>query len=60
MNKIFKYIDDFVDEYRIPFTMYISGFKHHEIAEEMDIPVGTVKSRIFFVRKKLQEALAVE
>jgi len=53
MNGMFKYVDDFVDEYRIPFSMHISGFKYYEIAEKMNLPIGTIKSRIFFVRKKI-------
>lgn len=44
-------------EYRIPFSMHVSGFKYREIAEKLDLPLGTVKSRIFFTRKKLQEEL---
>jgi len=57
MNEIIKCINDFTDDYRIPFSMHISGFKYHEIAEKMDLPIGTVKSRIFFTRKRLQETL---
>ena len=37
--------------------MHYQGFKYEEIAQELDIPLGTVKSRIFFARKKLQEGL---
>ena len=44
-------------EYRIPFTMYVAGFKYREIAERLQLPLGTVKSRIFFTRQRLQEAL---
>ena len=44
-------------EYRIPFTMYVAGFKYREIAERLRLPLGTVKSRIFFTRQRLQEAL---
>lgn len=40
-------------EFRIPFTMFMEGFHYDEIAEELDIPMGTVKSRIFHARKKL-------
>ncbi len=57
INEIIKCIDDFTDDYRVPFSMHVSGFKYHEIAEEMDLPIGTVKSRIFFTRKRLQETL---
>ncbi len=57
INEIIKCIDEFADDYRIPFSMHISGFKYHEIAEKMNLPIGTVKSRIFFARKRLQETL---
>ena len=40
-----------------PFMMYHTGFKYQEIAEKLELPLGTVKSRIFFARKELQEKL---
>ena len=43
------------DEFRVPFSMHVAGYKYNEIAERMNLPLGTVKSRIFFARKKLQE-----
>ncbi len=48
-------INDLSDEYRIPFSMHVSGYKYNEIAEHTGLPLGTVKSRIFFARKRLQE-----
>ena len=48
-------IESFSDEYRIPFSMHVAGYKYNEIAEQMNLPLGTVKSRIFFARKKLRE-----
>ena len=51
-------INEFADEYRIPFSMHVAGYKYNEIAEHMHLPLGTVKSRIFFARKKLQERSA--
>jgi RNA polymerase sigma-70 factor (ECF subfamily) len=45
------------DEIRIPFVMSVAGFQYDEIAEEMGIPVGTVKSRIFRARTLLSEIL---
>ncbi len=51
-------INEFADEYREPFSMHVIGYKYDEIAEKMNIPLGTVKSRIFYVRKKLQERFA--
>ncbi|WP_289755552.1 RNA polymerase sigma factor [uncultured Duncaniella sp.] len=47
-------IDSFPEEYRVPFSMHVTGYKYNEIAERMGLPLGTVKSRIFFARKKLQ------
>lgn len=40
-----------------PFLMYFNGYKYQEIAEKLDLPLGTVKSRIFFARKELQSKL---
>ena len=51
-------INEFSDEYRIPFSMHVAGYKYNEIADHMNLPLGTVKSRIFFARKKLQERFA--
>lgn len=39
------------------FNMFTNGFKYHEIAEELQIPIGTVKSRINTTRKMLQASL---
>jgi RNA polymerase sigma-70 factor (ECF subfamily) len=56
-KEILKSIDELEDEYRIPFTMFLDGYKYKEIAEELELPLGTVKSRIFFTRKKLEKSL---
>ena len=48
-------INSFAVEYRVPFSMHVAGYKYEEIAKHMGLPLGTVKSRIFFARKKLQE-----
>ncbi len=56
--EIVKVINSFSDEYRLPFSMHVSGFKYEEIAQQLGLPIGTVKSRIFFARKRLQELLA--
>ena len=37
--------------------MYVSGFKYREIADKLGLPLGTVKSRIYFTRQKLQQEL---
>ncbi|WP_227625709.1 sigma factor-like helix-turn-helix DNA-binding protein [Geofilum rubicundum] len=52
-----RYIERLDDDFRIPFKMHTDGYKYKEIAEQLELPIGTVKSRIFFTRKKLQEML---
>ncbi len=56
-NEINKAIEGLNEELRTPFVMSVSGYKYNEIAEKLNIPLGTVKSRIFFARKKLQSEL---
>ena len=56
-KEISKAINEFSDDFRVPFSMYVAGYKYSEIAEHMHLPLGTVKSRIFFARKRLQETL---
>lgn len=56
-NEIEKSIAALEDEYRIPFQMFLDGYKYKEIADKLDLPLGTVKSRIFFTRKKLTSVL---
>lgn len=56
-NEIEKSISALEDEYRIPFQMFLDGYKYKEIAVKLNLPLGTVKSRIFFTRKKLTSTL---
>lgn len=51
--EIEKAIDSLEDDFRIPFRMHIDGYKYKEIADELGLKIGTVKSRIFFTRQKL-------
>jgi RNA polymerase sigma factor (sigma-70 family) len=56
-KEILKSINALEDDYKIPFNMFIDGYKYKEIAENLNLPLGTVKSRIFFSRKKLEKSL---
>lgn len=51
-------IEQLGDDLKVPFSLYTSGYKYREIAETLDIPLGTVKSRIHFARQQLQDSLA--
>jgi RNA polymerase sigma-70 factor (ECF subfamily) len=57
VSEMEKSINTLDDDFRIPFKMHTDGFKYKEIADKLDLPIGTVKSRIFFTRKKLQAML---
>jgi RNA polymerase sigma-70 factor (ECF subfamily) len=57
IKEIRRAVNSLPSEYRIPFAMHISGFKYREIAEKLSLPLGTVKSRIFFTRQRLQSQL---
>jgi len=44
--------------FREPFRMHHDGFKYHEIADRLGIPIGTVKSRIHQARLRLMDMLS--
>jgi len=44
-------------DFKIPFMMFDNGYKYNEIADELGICLGTVKSRIHVSRKKLTKIL---
>lgn len=52
-----KVVSKLPGEFKIPFMMFTNGYKYKEISEKLNIPIGTVKSRIFSTRKKLQSEL---
>lgn len=59
MEDINKAISIIEEAHSKPFMMYYRGFKYHEIAEKLNIPIGTVKNRIHLARKQLQNLLAM-
>ena len=56
-KELCRVLNSLPDSSRIPFSMFVSGFKYREIAEKLSLPLGTVKSRIFLTRRSLQEEL---
>jgi len=54
LNGMVSSLDDSI---RVPFLMHFEGFKYQEIADELELPLGTVKSRIFFARKELKDKI---
>ena len=59
MDDIQQAIQKLDEVYRTPFLMHFRGFKYHEIAEKLQIPIGTVKNRIHIARKLLKVDLMV-
>ncbi len=43
--------------FKQPFLLYFEGYKYHEIADMLHEPLGTIKSRIHFARKLLNEKI---
>jgi RNA polymerase sigma-70 factor (ECF subfamily) len=54
-SELLGMIDALPEDFRRPFLMAYQGYKYEEIASELNSPLGTIKSRIFFARKKLQK-----
>ena len=57
MDNVNQAVNLLQDEFKVPFMMHFNGFKYHEIAEKLILPIGTVKSRIHFARKELKQKL---
>lgn len=56
-KEINQIIQTFPEIYSKPFSMYVAGYRYAEIADSMDLPIGTVKSRIYYVRHALRTIL---
>lgn len=56
-KEVWNRVNSLRDELLIPFKLHTSGYKYHEIAEHLNLPIGTVKNRIFHARKEIQKKL---
>jgi RNA polymerase sigma factor (sigma-70 family) len=57
MREVNQMIFELPELFRIPFNLYFEGYKYNEIAEELNEPLGTIKSRIHFARKILKQKI---
>ncbi|MES2458112.1 MAG: RNA polymerase sigma factor [Bacteroidota bacterium] len=57
MEDINKALAKLQSAYSVPFLRYFEGYKYHEIAQELNIPIGTVKTRIHVARRFLKGQL---
>jgi len=60
VTELWKSIETLSPKSKKPFKLFIKGFKYGEIAESLNIPIGTVKSRINFARQKMKTILVKE
>ncbi len=57
MQELTGMVNELDNGTKVPFMMHYEGFKYQEIAEQLELPLGTVKSRIFFARKELKDKI---
>lgn len=58
LEKVFLTLDQLGEEHRASFLLrYREGFSIKEVAEILDLPEGTVKSRLYYAKKLLAEKL---
>jgi len=57
MQELEGMIESLDESIKKPFMMHFTGFKYQEIADDLELPLGTVKSRIFFARKELKDKI---
>jgi RNA polymerase sigma-70 factor (ECF subfamily) len=57
LKEINKAIHNLDSDMKTPFTLYLAGYKYNEISDKLNLPLGTIKSRIFFARQELQKSL---
>ncbi len=54
-KELLRMVSSLPEEFKRPFWMAYKGYKYDEIASELHAPLGTIKSRIFFARRKLMK-----
>lgn len=57
LKEIYSEIEKLDDKYGQSLMLHYKGFKYNEIAERDNVPLGTVKNRIFVARESLKKVL---
>ncbi len=58
LKEIEKEVNHLPSIFKNPFLLYFEGYKYHEIADMLNEPLGTIKSRIYFARKLLKDKIS--
>lgn len=57
-DEVIRAIEELSEDFRVPLILAdLEGLGYQEISELLEIPVGTVKSRLFRARRRLQHGL---
>jgi RNA polymerase sigma-70 factor (ECF subfamily) len=59
-KQMYSFIKNLDVELKAPLLLFLSGYHYNEISERLQMPLGTVKSRIFFARRELQKSIGNE
>ncbi len=54
MEELKAILNKLDDDKKTPFIMHYKGYSYNEIAEKLDLPLGTIKSKIFYARKEMK------
>ncbi|MTB53995.1 RNA polymerase sigma factor [Lewinella sp. W8] len=57
MKSYIETISSLKEIYSVPFMLFYQGYEYQEIAEQLNVPIGTVKSRIFVARQQLKQKI---
>lgn len=57
LQDITQAINELNEDLKVPFSLFLSGYKYQEIADQLELPLGTVKSRIFFAKEQFRHRL---
>ncbi|WP_367390453.1 RNA polymerase sigma factor [Lewinella sp. LCG006] len=57
LQELMKMFDEISDLYTVPFLLHYRGYEYQEIAEQLQLPIGTIKSRIFTARQKMKDLI---
>ncbi len=56
MKELGAIIDKVDPRFSTPFQLFYQGYSYDEIAQQLELPLGTVKSRIFIARRQIKKA----
>ncbi|MFK7984261.1 MAG: sigma-70 family RNA polymerase sigma factor, partial [Saprospiraceae bacterium] len=50
-------VNELQEDAKIPFLLHYAGYQYDEIATQLEVPLGTIKSKIFYARKDLKASI---